>query len=112
MTSLLDGRAHGAAVLVTGATGYVAGHLIDRLLEAGARVRATVRDPSDTDKIAHLLKMAERAPGSITFSELTCSSREAMTRRCRDAPSCFTQHRRFSTWQKCKTPSATSSIRP
>ncbi len=67
MTSLLDGRAHGAAVLVTGATGYVAGHLIDRLLEAGARVRATVRDPSDTDKIAHLLKMAERAPGSITF---------------------------------------------
>lgn len=67
MTSSLDERARGAEVLVTGATGYVAGHLIDRLLQSGARVRATVRDPGDTGKIAHLLKLAERGPGSISF---------------------------------------------
>lgn len=33
-------------VLVTGATGYVGGRLVPRLLEAGYRVRVLVRDPS------------------------------------------------------------------
>lgn len=33
-------------VLVTGATGYVGGRLVPRLLEAGFRVRCLVRDPS------------------------------------------------------------------
>ncbi|TFU17515.1 SDR family oxidoreductase [Thermus tengchongensis] len=33
-------------VLVTGATGYVGGRLVPRLLEAGHRVRVLVRDPS------------------------------------------------------------------
>ena len=32
-------------VLVTGATGYVGGRLIPRLLERGHRVRVLVRDP-------------------------------------------------------------------
>jgi uncharacterized protein YbjT (DUF2867 family) len=32
-------------VLVTGATGYVGGRLVPRLLEAGYRVRVLVRDP-------------------------------------------------------------------
>jgi uncharacterized protein YbjT (DUF2867 family) len=33
-------------VLITGATGYVGGRLVPRLLEAGYRVRCLVRDPS------------------------------------------------------------------
>ena len=33
-------------ILVTGATGYVGGRLVPRLLEAGYRVRCLIRDPS------------------------------------------------------------------
>jgi uncharacterized protein YbjT (DUF2867 family) len=36
----------GKLILVTGATGYIGGRLIPRLLEAGYRVRCLVRDPS------------------------------------------------------------------
>lgn len=52
-------------VLVTGATGYVAGWLIKALLEAGVTVHATVRDPGDTAKSAHLTALAEASPGTI-----------------------------------------------
>lgn len=54
-------------VLVTGATGYVAGWIVKDLLDLGLNVHAAVRDPSRTDKIAHLQRLAEDAPGSITF---------------------------------------------
>src|SRR5512134_3130411 len=33
-------------ILVTGATGYVGGRLVPRLIEAGYRVRCLVRDPN------------------------------------------------------------------
>lgn len=56
-----------APVLVTGATGYVAGWLIRRLLEEGFTVHAAVRDPSNESKIAHLNRMAEEFPGSLRF---------------------------------------------
>ncbi|KAG7670329.1 hypothetical protein Ndes2526B_g00076 [Nannochloris sp. 'desiccata'] len=41
-------------VAVTGATGYIAGPLIQRLLAGGHTVQATVRNPEDTSKTAHL----------------------------------------------------------
>lgn len=56
-----------APVLVTGATGYVAGRLVERLLEAGLTVHAAVRDPSRTDKLKHLDEAAARLPGSIRY---------------------------------------------
>lgn len=56
-----------ASVLVTGATGYVAGWLIRQLLEAGVSVHAAVRDPENTEKRAHLDAMAAELPGTITY---------------------------------------------
>ncbi len=52
-------------VCVTGASGFVGSHIVDRLLEKGHRVRATVRDPDDAAKTAHLRAMAERHPGAL-----------------------------------------------
>lgn len=54
-------------VLVTGATGFVAGWIVKALLEAGATVHAAVRDPSRTEKHAHLDALAARAPGEIKY---------------------------------------------
>lgn len=54
-----------APVLVTGATGYVAGWLIRGLLEQGFTVHAAVRDPSNTAKVGHLSDMAADLPGDL-----------------------------------------------
>lgn len=54
-------------VLVTGATGFVAGWIVKGLLEAGCTVHAAVRDPGRTDKVKHLTDIAEASPGAIRF---------------------------------------------
>lgn len=54
-------------VLVTGATGYVAGWLVKKLLDEGLTVHAAVRDPNKTDKIAHLNALAEKSTGNIKY---------------------------------------------
>ena len=41
-------------VLVTGASGYVAGHCVRELLEHGYAVRGTVRSLAAAEKVAHL----------------------------------------------------------
>lgn len=56
-----------APVLVTGATGYVAGWIVRDLLAAGAVVHAPVRDPDDPDKVRHLVDLARDLPGDIRF---------------------------------------------
>lgn len=56
-----------APVLVTGATGYVAGWIVKELLDAGRTVHAAVRDPENTDKHAHLDRLAADAPGRIEY---------------------------------------------
>ena len=47
-------------VCVTGATGFISGHVVEELLKGGHNVRATVRNPSDKKKVEHLLKMGEK----------------------------------------------------
>lgn len=54
-------------VLVTGATGYVAGWVIQRLLDQGLTVHAAVRNPGDAAKLKHLTDAAAKSPGSIKF---------------------------------------------
>jgi dihydroflavonol-4-reductase len=56
-----------APVLVTGATGYLAGWIVKRLLEEGKTVHAAVRDPNNKQKIAHLDEMAAALPGDIKY---------------------------------------------
>ena len=56
-------------VLVTGASGYIAGHCIRDLMEHGYRVRGTVRSLADTRKTDHLRRMAERLGGSLELVE-------------------------------------------
>lgn len=47
----------GMKILVSGATGFIAGHVIEQLLGYGHEVVGTVRDASDTAKAAHLRAM-------------------------------------------------------
>lgn len=54
-----------APVLVTGATGYVAGWIVRRLLEEGYTVHGTVRDPDNAGKVGHLTAMGEELPGTL-----------------------------------------------
>lgn len=54
-------------VLVTGATGYVAGRIIERLLKDGITVNAAVRSPEKPERIKHLVDLAESMNGKINF---------------------------------------------
>lgn len=53
--------------LVTGATGFIAGWLVKGLLEQGITVHAAVRDPSKTDKFAHLTALVKDKPDQLKF---------------------------------------------
>lgn len=54
-------------VMVTGATGYVAGWLVKKLLEDGLTVHAAVRNPDKKEKTAHLDAIAENSKGKIKY---------------------------------------------
>jgi len=57
-------------VLVTGATGFIAGHCIEELLSHGYKVRGTVRDKA-TANVAHLKAIAKNASGELELTEAT-----------------------------------------
>ncbi|KAL2838620.1 hypothetical protein BJY01DRAFT_219876 [Aspergillus pseudoustus] len=57
------------AVLVTGASGFIASHVVQQLLESGQRVHGTVRSTKNEGKINHLLDMQTRWPGQLTLFE-------------------------------------------
>lgn len=56
-------------VLVTGASGYIAKHVIGRLLAQGFAVRGTVRDPSKADAIRATLQRNGAQTASLSFVE-------------------------------------------
>ncbi|HKY92120.1 MAG TPA: aldehyde reductase [Nevskiaceae bacterium] len=56
-----------APVLVTGASGYIAGWIIRYLLEEGRTVHATVRDPGKKASVAHLEAIAAKTKGQLKF---------------------------------------------
>ena len=54
-------------VLVTGATGYVAGWVVKKLLEEGFTVHAAVRNPNNKEKTKHLDEIAKNSSGKIEY---------------------------------------------
>jgi nucleoside-diphosphate-sugar epimerase len=58
-----EAGAAGRTVLVTGASGFVAGHCVLQLLAAGYRVRATVRSLAREAEVRAMLERAGAVPG-------------------------------------------------
>lgn len=54
-------------ILVTGATGYVAGRLVEKLLSEGLTVHAAVRNPDNKEKTKYLDQLAQELPGTIKY---------------------------------------------
>jgi len=53
--------------MVTGATGYVAGWIVKRLLEAGLTVHAPVRNPDNEESLKYLNAIALKSKGNIKY---------------------------------------------
>ncbi len=71
--------------MVTGATWYVAGQLVKKLLEEGLTVRAPVRDPNNPEKRKYLNEIAAATPGDIRFfkaNRTTSVKRVVLTSSC------------------------------
>ncbi|KAL4807990.1 hypothetical protein BDV18DRAFT_158110 [Aspergillus unguis] len=71
--------------LVTGASGFIASHVVQQLLEKGNTAHATVRSTKNERKIKHLLDMQEKWPGKLTLFEadlLMAGSFEAPMKGC------------------------------
>lgn len=66
-------------ILVTGATGYVGGRLVPRLLDAGRRVRVLVRDPARLHGRPWLNKVEIAAGDALDASSLTEALRGVST---------------------------------
>ncbi len=64
-----------STVLVTGGSGFIASHILLKLLERGYRVRATVRDLKREPELRSILRAAGTPPGAdLTFSSANLES--------------------------------------
>lgn len=54
-------------VLLTGATGYLAGRIAERLLKEGLTIHAPIRNPESAEKTKYLNALAKNSTGSIIF---------------------------------------------
>ena len=83
----------GQPVLVTGATGFVGGHLVTRLLEQGARVKLLVRDPKR-------LPPAQRDRVDVVQGDLTQPA--TLTDAARDVAWVFHCAANVQTWGRAR----------
>ena len=67
-------------VLVTGASGYIGSHIVANLLSKGMKVRATVRDSSDPERVNHLESLAVSDGGSLEIVEMDLLDSESVQR--------------------------------
>lgn len=56
-----------APVMITGATGFVAGWVVSRLLQNGHTVHAPIRSPENPGKTKYLDQLADKFPGNIKY---------------------------------------------
>lgn len=54
-------------VMISGATGYVAGWIVKKLLDEGFTVHAPVRSPDNKEKLKHLDDIAVKSKGKIRY---------------------------------------------
>ncbi|CAK9098645.1 Cinnamoyl-CoA reductase 1 (PhCCR1) (Coniferylaldehyde synthase) [Durusdinium trenchii] len=73
-------------VVVSGATGYAAGHVVKLLLDRGYTVHGTVRSVKDATKTEFLWKMADSSRGSLKLFEADIGSPDAFEQA---APGCW-----------------------
>ena len=53
--------------MVTGATGYVAGWIVKKLLDEGLTVHAPVRNPDNIESLKYLDALASKSKGQIKY---------------------------------------------
>ena len=65
-------------VVVTGASGFIGSHIVANLLSGGRRVRATVRDLSDPERVSHLRSMEISSGGELEIVEMDLFDSESV----------------------------------
>ena len=74
-------------VLVTGASGYIGSHVVANLLSKGMKVRATVRDSSDPERVGHLESLPVSDGGGLEIVEMDLLDSESVQRAVADCQS-------------------------
>ncbi|KAI3655786.1 hypothetical protein MP638_003245 [Amoeboaphelidium occidentale] len=74
--------------LVTGANGFIASHIIEKLLKRGYKVRGTVRSLENKAKYAHLVEF-ENARDNLSLVEADILDKKAINEATRDIDICF-----------------------
>ena len=65
-------------VVVTGASGYIGSHIVANLLLKGKKVRATVRDSQDHERVKHLKEMEVSENGSLEIVKMDLFDEESV----------------------------------